>query len=137
MCRARHKTRRLSLIKNIAVYRHIQSILGAKCSQSGKAFLVFFSSTYKYKKRKYIYFVLLVALFGTIIAFRFVAPPVEHSASPLELLMFASLIGIAVAIYAVFRCPKCNRALIPAFSSSWGKLHFCPKCGVELKSKQT
>jgi predicted RNA-binding Zn-ribbon protein involved in translation (DUF1610 family) len=86
----------------------------------------------QYKKIKSIYFSLIAALIGIVIAFRFVAPPEEHKASPIELFMFACIIGIVVAIYAIFRCPKCNVALVPAYSSSWGKLHFCPKCGVEL-----
>jgi len=86
----------------------------------------------RYKKRKSIYLSLIAAFFGILIAFRFVAPPGEHKASPVDLFMFACLIGIAFAIYAVFRCPKCNVALVPAFSLSWGKLHFCPKCGAEL-----
>lgn len=85
----------------------------------------------KYKKRKTIYFGLIASLFGIIIAFGILAPPGEHKATPIELIMFACLIAIAIAMYAVFRCPKCNAALVPAFSS-WGKLHFCPKCGVKL-----
>jgi predicted RNA-binding Zn-ribbon protein involved in translation (DUF1610 family) len=91
----------------------------------------------KYKKRKFTYFSLIAALFGILIAFRFVTPPGEHKASPVELFLFACLIGIPIAIYAVFRCPKCNVALVPAFSSSCGKLHFCPKCGAELTANNT
>jgi predicted RNA-binding Zn-ribbon protein involved in translation (DUF1610 family) len=90
----------------------------------------------RYNKRKHIYFGLMAALFGILIALWFVAPQGEHIASPLELFMFACLSGIAIAMYVVFRCPKCNAALLPAFSSSWGRLYHCPKCGVELKEKK-
>lgn len=86
----------------------------------------------KYKKRKTIYFCLLGGLFAIMIVFRLIAPAGEHKTTSLELLMFASLIGIVVAIYRVFRCPKCDSALVPAYSASWGKLHHCPKCGVKL-----
>ena len=89
----------------------------------------------KYKKRKSIYFSLIAALFGIIISFQFVSTSGEHQASAIELFMIACLIGIAIAIYAVFRCPKCNVALVPTFSASWGKLDFCPKCGVKLTEK--
>jgi predicted RNA-binding Zn-ribbon protein involved in translation (DUF1610 family) len=87
----------------------------------------------QYKKRRNIYLGLIAVLFGILITFWFIAPHGEHQASPIELFMVAGLIGIVIAAYAVFRCPKCNVALAPAFSSSWGKLHYCPKCGVELK----
>jgi hypothetical protein len=90
----------------------------------------------KCKKRKTIYFGLLAGLFAILIIFRFIAPSGEHKATPLELMMFASLIGIVIAIYGVFRCPKCNAALIPAYSSSWGKLNCCPKCGANLSGKR-
>ena len=89
----------------------------------------------QYKKRKSIYYWLIVALFGILITFWFISPSGEHKASPIELIMFTGLIGIVIAIYTVFRCPKCNAALVPDFSFSWGKLHYCPKCGVELKEK--
>ncbi len=89
----------------------------------------------QYKQRKSIYFGLLVALFVIIIAFRFIAPPGEHKTTTLEIIAFASLLGIIIAIYRVFRCPKCKVALVPAFSSSWGKLSFCPKCGVQLTER--
>jgi len=68
----------------------------------------------KYKRRKTIYFRLMVGLFTIMIAFRFIAPAGEHKATSLEIMMFASLIGIVIAIYGVFRCPKCNAALVPA-----------------------
>jgi RsiW-degrading membrane proteinase PrsW (M82 family) len=86
----------------------------------------------KYKHRKSIYFSLIAALLVVMIAFRFFASPGEHKASTLEMIAFACLFGIIIAIYRVFRCPKCNVALVLAFSTSWGKLSFCPKCGVEL-----
>ena len=88
-----------------------------------------------YKKRKTIYFALLAALFAILIAFRLISPEGEHKATLLEATMFASLIGIVIAIYSVFRCPKCKTALVPAYSSSWGKLNHCPKCGVNLSGK--
>jgi len=72
---------------------------------------------------------------GLSLFFGSLPPPGEHQARPIELFLFAGLIGIPIAVYAVFRCPKCNATLIPAFSASWGKLHYCPKCGVELKEK--
>jgi FtsH-binding integral membrane protein len=89
----------------------------------------------QYKKRKKIYFGLIAALFGILIIFSFIAPSGEHQASPIELLMFAGLIGIIIAIYKIFRCPKCNATLVSTYSSSWGKLHYCPKCGVKLDEK--
>jgi len=89
----------------------------------------------KYKKRKSIYFGLMAALFGMISAFRFVPHSSENKLSPVEFLLVACLIGILIAMYAVFRCPECNVSLVPGFFSSWRKLHFCPKCGVELTEK--
>jgi predicted RNA-binding Zn-ribbon protein involved in translation (DUF1610 family) len=87
----------------------------------------------QYKSRKKIYLGLIVALFGILITFWIIAPSGEHKASSIELIMVAGL--IVITIYAVFRCPKCNAALVHPFSSSWGKLYYCPKCGVELKEK--
>ncbi|MBI2355145.1 MAG: zf-TFIIB domain-containing protein [Deltaproteobacteria bacterium] len=88
-----------------------------------------------YRKRKTIYLGLIAALFAILIAFRFIAPEGEHKVTSLEAMMIVSLIGIVVAIYAVFRCPKCKTALVPAYSASWGKLNHCPKCGVNLSGK--
>lgn len=78
----------------------------------------------------------MAALLGIIIIFWLISPSGEHQARPVELLLFAGLMGIPIAVYVVFRCPKCNTTLISAFSSSCGKLHYCPKCGVELKEKK-
>jgi len=89
----------------------------------------------KYNKLKCIYFRLLAALFAIIIAFRFIVIEGKHKATPLELTLFGCLIGIVIAIYRIFRCPNCNSALVPAYSSSWGKLRCCPKCGVRLSEK--
>lgn len=86
----------------------------------------------KYRKRKSIYFSLVAILFGIIISFRFVEPATNHKASPIEWFMIVCLIGVAISIYAVFRCPKCNASLVPNFSTLWGKIQYCPKCGVEL-----
>ena len=73
----------------------------------------------KYKKLKIIYFGLIASLFAIIIALRFIAPADEHKATPLELMMLASLIGIVIAIYGVFRCPKCNAGLVLVYSSQY------------------
>jgi hypothetical protein len=89
----------------------------------------------QYKKRRTITNWLCAALFGILITFWFIAPSGEHQASPIELFLFAGLIGIVIAIFVVFRCPKCNAYLVSTFSSSWGKLNYCPKCGVELKER--
>ena len=89
----------------------------------------------KYKKRKALYFSLMAALFGLIFAFRFVPHPGGNELSPVEFLLIACLIGIVMAMYAVFRCPQCNAYLVPGFFSSWRKLHVCPKCGVQLTEK--
>jgi len=92
----------------------------------------------KYQKRKRIYFALIAALFGIIMSLGFFTPHDEHQANIFEVIMFTGLAGIVAAIYVVFRCPNCNKTLLPTFSSSlasWGKLHCCPKCGVELEPK--
>jgi predicted RNA-binding Zn-ribbon protein involved in translation (DUF1610 family) len=89
----------------------------------------------KFKKKKSIYFGLMAALFGIIFAFRFVPHPGDNRLSPVEFFLVACLIGIVIAMYAVFRCPKCNVSLVPGFFSSWRKLHFCPQCGVALTEK--
>jgi predicted RNA-binding Zn-ribbon protein involved in translation (DUF1610 family) len=89
----------------------------------------------KYKKRKSLYFFLMAALFGLIFAFRFVPHPGDNRLSPVEFFLIACLIGIVIAMYAVFRCPRCNVSLVPGFFSSWRKLHVCPKCGVALTEK--
>jgi hypothetical protein len=86
----------------------------------------------KYKKRKNIYFALGVSLFAIIIALTSFTPTGAHKIAPWEAVMIACLVVNIIAIFRVFRCPKCNGALVPAYSSSWGKLHFCPKCGVKL-----
>jgi hypothetical protein len=86
----------------------------------------------RYRKAKRVYWALLVALLGIVIAFRFVAPPGEHKMSPLEATMFVLLLLIAATMYAVLRCPKCRAFLVPAYSAAWGRLRFCPKCGVAL-----
>jgi len=83
----------------------------------------------QYKKRRNIYFGLIAALFGILITYGIIAPQGEHQTGSIELIMFGGLIGIAIAIYAVLRCPKCNASLVRSFSS-WGKLRHCPRCGV-------
>jgi hypothetical protein len=86
-----------------------------------------------YKKRKNIYFGLIASMFVIVIVYRLIAPAGEHKATTSNLLKFACLVAVILTARGVFRCPKCNVALASAFYSSWCKLRYCPKCGVELK----
>lgn len=89
----------------------------------------------QYQKRKRIYFGLLVVFFATLAILYNVFPHAEHKASPVELFLLACLAGCVIGMYWVFRCPKCNMALVPAYSSSWARLRYCPKCGATLVEK--
>lgn len=86
----------------------------------------------KYKKRKTRYLVLLASVVAIIIAFRLTAPASGHSTVQANLLKLACLAGILLVARNVFRCPKCEAPLAPAFYSSWCKLQSCPKCRVRL-----
>ena len=86
----------------------------------------------QFKRRKKAYYALLVTLFGIIIVLGIISPHGKHEATSIELIMFGGLIGIVIAMYAVLRCPKCGKTLVPAASTFWRKLRYCPSCGVEL-----
>jgi phage FluMu protein Com len=90
-----------------------------------------------YKKRKTIYLGLIASIFAIVIVFRLTAPADGQQANQTNLVKFACLVAIILVARNVFRCPKCNVALASAFYSSWCKLRYCPKCGVELKNSNS
>jgi hypothetical protein len=89
----------------------------------------------RYRKVKKLYLTLLAALLLIIVGFSFIAPSGEHGITPVEGLMYFSLLIVGIAMYRVLRCPKCRAFLMPAYSTAWGRLKNCPDCGVELIEK--
>ena len=85
-----------------------------------------------YRKRRKRYLALLASVVALVVAFRLTAPPDGHATFQANLLKFACLLAGLLAARNVFRCPKCEARLAPAFYSSWFKLRSCPKCGVRL-----
>jgi len=86
----------------------------------------------KYKTKKRIYHCLIIALFSILIMLSAMSPNGEHPISMFEFVMLVIVLTIIISIYVVLRCPNCKTSLVSAYSSSWGKLRFCRKCGVQL-----
>jgi len=85
-----------------------------------------------YRKRKKRYLALLASVAALAAVFRLTAPPGGQATFQANLLKFACLLVLLLVARNVFRCPKCEAPLAPAFYSSWFRLRSCPKCGAKL-----
>jgi hypothetical protein len=86
----------------------------------------------EFRKKRHIYWLLMAALFGFLIVFRFAAPEELHVADLPDFLLFSIAIVIVLAAYIVFRCPSCRASLIQTHAMPWSRKSFCPRCGVKL-----